>query len=127
MLVQTLTNSSRVLTFSPDSKRLVTEGGYPKKVQLWSAESGTLVQTLAGCRLDYHNPNFSPDGKWLVTRRDGDRAVQLWSAESGMLVQTFAAHSEKCQAIFSPDGKRPATTGSRDATVCLWSLGVEKC
>ena len=103
------------LSFSPDSKSLVTESDH---IQVWNASDGTLRYSLKGQFPTYREVLFSPDGTMIVTFIPGERVVQLWGAGDGTLLHSLNALPP---ALFSPDGKILVTSG--EGMIQLWSVG----
>jgi WD40 repeat protein len=77
--------SFRILTFSPDGKRIVTAASdayLDYTARLWDAETGKPI----GDPLKHAGPvwsaAYSPDGRRIVTASDGildnDKTVRLW-------------------------------------------------
>jgi len=108
----------RAVTWSPDSKILVTVSGEKDRtVKLWSRE-GRLLKTLEGHTDGIYGVSFSSDGKTIATSSK-DKTVKLWSPE-GRLLQTLEGHSGWIWNVtFSPDGQLIASA-SEDNTVILW-------
>ncbi|MDP9830164.1 WD40 repeat domain-containing protein [Kineosporia succinea] len=97
---------SRAL-LSPDGRRLVTSGG-GSGVQLWNAETGTVLSylTLASA----NTMTFSPDGSQLAT--SGKALVQIWDPETGQQIATLGESDSDATALeFSPDGQKLLVVG----------------
>jgi serine/threonine protein kinase/DNA-binding beta-propeller fold protein YncE len=80
-LEHTLTDNLAVLAmaYSPDSRWLAA-GMADKNIELFDAESGTAVQTLAGHQDYVQSVAFSPDGTLLVSG-SRDKTIRLWKAK----------------------------------------------
>ncbi|MCL4181625.1 MAG: hypothetical protein KJ072_28295 [Verrucomicrobia bacterium] len=107
----------RLLTFSPDGKRLVgiTED---TRVTIWDASNGRVRSRLSARNMSFSAAVFSPDGQTLMTsinRFEGgggipmqpsSGAIQLWRAKNGRLLRELTAQTRPVWALaISPDGK----------------------
>jgi WD40 repeat protein len=101
------------LLFTPDGKQLVT-GGY-NGVNLWDAESGRLVSTVANTARDGRDGtlHLSADGKTVaVGNQYQNGSVKILDLHASALVTTLKpAHNSAVQGAVSPDGKRVAVWG----------------
>ncbi len=68
----------RLLAFSPDSRRMVTNGAEWNGLRLWDTETGQPVMTLGREYDDLLYAQFSPDGKWLGC--SSKKTLRLWRA-----------------------------------------------
>ena len=112
------------IAFSPDGHTIAAGG---TNVQLWNADTGTLIRTmqLAPFRGDEATAvAFSPDGHRIATGRT-DGALQLWDANTGaQLGPTLIGHTAfLADLAFSPDGGEIATV-SLDGTLRFWSATI---
>lgn len=109
----------RALAFSPDGAQLVT-GSDDRKVRLWDAQSGSLLQTFEEHTAEISGVAFSPNGK-LVASTSKDATVRLWDPQKGgPSLRSLGDHlAETTSVAFSPNGKWLAT-GSLDNTARLW-------
>ncbi|KAK6360849.1 hypothetical protein TWF730_006965 [Orbilia blumenaviensis] len=114
-------NSSmiNILSFSPDS-RLLVSGGNKKTAMLWDVSTGTLLQTFEDCHSNrIWTVVFSPDGQQILTGSSDGTAI-LWDSNTGEKLYTLQGHRGKISAvIFSPDGKLLFTADSRD--IKIWN------
>jgi WD40 repeat protein len=79
MLHQIETDNVRTVAFSPDSTRLVS-GALFRSLQLWDAETGTLLHTFEGHENGVNTVAFSRDGQYIASG-DGDCVGQAGSSE----------------------------------------------
>ena len=122
--------SVTALTFSPDSKTLVSGDAY-ETIRVWDTESGNLQSTLRWQnRTSTHALAFSPKGRFLTSgHRDGVRLwhytvgeVQQWDYAIGAYqnIMDLKAHKEAVYRFaFSPD-ELTLLTGSKDGTIIAW-------
>jgi RNA polymerase sigma factor (sigma-70 family) len=127
------------VAFSPDGRIITGGGGLVRKrdelgawqvasqVQLWEAESGAVLRTLA--REDgpsmIQRVVFSPDGQRLVVYRyrEGIKDASVWDVHSGKLLQAFPGAGEVQGVVaFSSDGSSLASVGS-GRSVLIWRVG----
>jgi len=116
------------ITFAPDGHTLAVaefKFGPPDKnqetprllhVDLWNANSGVKLRTLAGS-----DPiAFSPDGRTLATASQDGHAILLWNSSNGTLLYTFATHHQISALVYSPDGHTLASSSQEDHSITLW-------
>lgn len=102
------------LTFSPDSKLLISGSGDGTK--LWDVASGQELRTLSTTWL---STAFSPDGKLLAIGFE-DGTVKILDPASGDEIYSFSGHVIRVIGLaFSPDGRILAAGGE---TIKLWDL-----
>ncbi len=108
------------LAFSPDGQFLIASAP-DGALNLWNAETGTLVRRLAHSRSPIGDAAPSPDGSLLATA-GGDGAVVLWILATGTPARPLTGHAAAVNAVaFSPDGLRLATA-SDDLKVKVWDV-----
>jgi len=130
----------RLLTFSPDSKRLVgmTED---TRVTIWDAANGRIRSRLSARNVSYSAAVFSPDGEALITsinRFEGgggipmqpsSGAIQLWRAKNGRFLRELTTHTQPVWALaVSPDGTNLAAAqqgSGPGATINLLDLASD--
>ncbi|KAK3364027.1 WD40-repeat-containing domain protein [Lasiosphaeria hispida] len=118
---QTLVRYARSVTFSPDSK-LVVSGSY-KTIKIWDVATGLCTQTLEGHSDFISSVMFSPDSK-LMASGSHDKTVKIWDVAMGSYTQTLEGHSDSVWSVtFSPDLKLMAS-GSEDKTVNIWDVAT---
>jgi eukaryotic-like serine/threonine-protein kinase len=119
--------SKKVMTsvaFNPDGKQIAVgvlenKPNLPASISLWDADSGQILQSLAGHGDTITDLAFSRDGKQLVSA-SADQTVRLWDAVTGKEVFTFHEEAPVLAVAFSPDSQRIAS-GGEDRTVRLWA------
>ena len=76
--LMTLRTNAHCVVFSPDSKRIISAGGYDMSVRIWDAETGAEAMTLRG-----HTGSgllaFGPDGR-AVALGGWDGGITLWES-----------------------------------------------
>ncbi len=132
-LLHTLTGHTRPvesLTFSPDSKILVSGDEY-ETIRMWDTETGNLKSTVNWrFGTSTHALRFSPNGRFLASgHRDGvrlwhytDGEGQQWDYAIGDYQNIMALKEHKdyvYKFAFSPD-ELTLLTGSKDGTIIAW-------
>jgi WD40 repeat protein len=99
-----------VAVFSPDSRLVLTGGGYKQPAALWDAATGKMLRQLSSAFVDDAAAQgtvaaaFSPDSRYAVTALA--KTVTLWDVASGKELRTFSGHpSEVLSTAFSADGR----------------------
>jgi WD40 repeat protein len=81
-----------LLVWSPDSRQLATcwyRGfGINKEANIWDAQTGALLSTLAEHKSSLNGLEWSPDGRTILTASD-DGTVKLWDAATWQLRRTI--------------------------------------
>jgi WD40 repeat protein/tetratricopeptide (TPR) repeat protein len=97
--------------FSPDGRRIVTDGG--NLARIWTADSGQQVAVLK-LRDWAHSPaTFSPDSRRLLTR--SWKTAQVWDSDTGRRLAEFEQGGAGIEsARFDPEGKRIIMTLDND-------------
>ena len=108
--------------FSADGALLAVSEDSGYSLQIWDANSGALVRTMAkaeGVRGFVGQLAFSPDGR-LVAAALSDQ-VAIWSAETGELSFLLEGFQMFIRGVaFSPDGRILATGDYGGNRVILW-------
>ena len=71
-----------------DNGQLIASAGGDRVAQVWSADSGKLLQTLKGHQFPVSSVAFSPDGK-RVASLSFNREVKVWEWETARKVFEF--------------------------------------
>ena len=109
------------VTFTPDSKRLISAGATDPSVKVWDVAGTKPIFEIR----HYSNPNatvaVSPDGK-LIATAGRDQTVKIWDTATREEARTLKGHiGYVWKVAFSPDGRYLAS-GSWDSTLKLWDL-----
>jgi WD40 repeat protein len=116
------------VAWSPDGTYIAI-GRDDTTVQVWNAETLTLVYTYTGHATDVFAVSWSPSGGRIASG-SADGIVQVWDALTGDHAYTYRGHADYYWGHFmsnasvdalawSPDGRRIAS-GSNDMTVQVW-------
>jgi WD40 repeat protein len=112
------------MTFSPDSKSILT-GGPDGAVQRWETATGRPLGEAIRHYTTVFAVAFSPDGRSVLTGGN-DNTARLWDAVTGKALGRPMEHDATVYDVaFSPDAKM-IVTGSRDHIVRLWDAATGK-
>jgi WD40 repeat protein len=123
IIARLLGESPRIesLVYSPNGKLLGVSGGAPAlfgEVQIWNAESNSLVRSIKSSIDSLYGISFSPDSE-KVAVGGADKSVRIFSVKDGKELLKFDNHSDWVfGTTFTMDGKR-LVSGSRDRAVKL--------
>ncbi|MFN3191117.1 MAG: protein kinase domain-containing protein [Aureliella sp.] len=107
------------LSLSPDASQVVCVGE-DKVANLYSTQTGALINRFAGHSARTLGVDFSPDGKLIATAARDQTAI-IWDLE-GKIIKVCKGHSGPINEIrFFPDSRR-LITASDDLTLRRWSL-----
>ncbi|BAY42117.1 WD-repeat protein (plasmid) [Nostoc sp. NIES-2111] len=104
------------ISFSPDSKSLITSGD--KTVKLWNLE-GKLLKVIPGHQDNITSVKFSPDGKVIATGSI-DKTVKLWHSQNAELLRTLQLQEIVYDIVFSPDSQVLVSASSNK--INFWNL-----
>jgi len=111
------------IDINPDGTRLATAGN-DGAIRLWDAQTGKLIQTLAGHQSSLEDVAFSPDGQHLASAGFAD-ATRIWDHATGEFVQTLSSPGTGAYFLaYSPDGTRLAVS-DKDDTVRIWDISSQ--
>ncbi len=119
-------NSYKVIGFSPDCSKAVTEMGVSRNNGLiWDLHTGKEIAKLIGHRQEIQSAEFSPDGSKAVTA-SYDKTARIWDAATGDVIFILEGHKDRVNtAVFSTDGSK-VVTASDDKTVRIWDAETGK-
>jgi WD40 repeat protein len=114
----------RMVSFSPDSSRLLTVGG-DRFARIFDLDHFVEFTKLNHITL-VNAARFSHDGRVVATGgaapSSGDAVVRLWNAGTGAQLEAFKTAGQTTDVAFSQDDSLLAATGSVDTTARVWSL-----
>jgi WD40 repeat protein len=102
--------------YSPDGKWIATLP-LTDAVQIWDAESGRGLRTLAGGWPFV----FSPDGRHIIAC--SDNIITIWNVQNGQEIRRTANDEDVYSAAYSPDGSRIVTRDA-DNAVKIWNAAT---
>jgi WD40 repeat protein len=115
------------LAFSPDSKQLVSAGGYDSNnnLKIWNVSTGEKIMNLRGHEA-VSCVKFSPDGKYLISG-GLDKNLMLWDMRLGRSIRTLRGHQEYVtDVVFNNTGNLIASSGGYAKTqkgeILLWKI-----
>ncbi len=108
------------ILFSPDSKKIASEGS-DDMIRVWDVQTGHLLKSI---KVSASNLTaFSPDGNTIALT--GIQRIALWDINTGNLKHTLEGHTDEVyDAEFSPDGKVLASAGFQE--IILWNPNTGK-
>jgi WD40 repeat protein len=119
-VVNTLNTFASLAVFDPTGERIATARYTEGMADVWDAQTGDKVATLAAPAL-VSAIAFSPDGESLATGHD-DGTIRLWDTETGTQNMVLPAHGrDVTKVVFSPDGSKLASSDA-DGLVRVWAL-----
>jgi WD40 repeat protein len=119
-----------VMTFSPDSKKLVT-AGTDGVIKIWNVESPMKpIATLEGHKKGVNCLEFNPDGTLLASGGE-DKAAKLWRfSDNVMEDHVLPDHDGPVLTVaFSADGKQLAIgsgVAKKSGQIKIWEAGTGK-
>ncbi len=121
------TQSVKSVSFSPDSRTLVSSSG-DKTVRLWDIETGKPLKTLTGHTSSVKYVSFSPNNHILASVGMYKDEIRLWDVETGKHLKTLIGHKGWLDnnVALSPNGRLIASGGGLDGTVQVWNVKTGK-
>jgi WD40 repeat protein len=123
LLLKGHTDAVRLLSFSPDSQRLLSAAfGLDRTARVWDLGEGSEVLKVGGLR---NSPSiaavFSPDGQFVLA--GGERNLSLWKVAETSMQRRFEESSMGMvfAVCYCPDGKRALAAGE-DRKLHLWDV-----
>jgi WD40 repeat protein/transcriptional regulator with XRE-family HTH domain len=107
------------VTFSPDSKYILTAGG-DNTARMWDVQTGKEVHRFSGHTDGVIGVAFSPDGKSAVSCGH-DKTTRIWDTQTGAEARRFTGSDGVWSCKFSPDGSY-ILTGGVDKIAHLWDV-----
>ena len=98
--------------------------GRANLVQVYDADSGLEIISLAGHKDYVQSIKFSPNGKLLAA--GGFETVALWNAPTGGLLTKFEGHAEPLKGVANLDGGARFASTSLDKTIRIWETASGK-
>lgn len=109
----------QALAWSPEGRLLATAAS-DRRIRLWEAASGRILQTLDGPAAVPCALAFAPDGG-LLAAADLGGGVRLWELPSGRPLGAWQAHgSDAFGLAFTQDGRGLLSAGA-EGEVVLWA------
>ncbi len=109
------------LTFTPDSKTLIT-GSRDNTIKYFSMPELKEFRSIKGHSEWVRGLLISQDGKLLVSCSD-DHTIKMWNIETGRQVREIKSHNGPVRGVaLSADGRFMASA-SMDRTIKLWKGG----
>ena len=122
--LQKLPGKINALTFSADSRRLVTASGIAGlygRATIWNVADGARVRDFVGHRDTLYAAVLSPDARVLATG-SYDRKIILWDTTTGKPLRTLLGHNGAIYDLaFHPSGEILASA-SGDKTIKVWKV-----
>ena len=113
------------LSFSPDSKGLVSGSSTDSALDYWDVRSGKLQRHFAGHPDETACMTFNDEGNRLAVGCIKGQ-IAVWNTKTGELNMTLPGHSRAVQAVaFLEDKKELLSVGS-DRRLCRWNLDTGK-
>lgn len=116
------------LTFSPDSRWLITGSDYT--VKIWDGETGSCLRSLWSHRYPVQCLTFGQNGSRLITGH-GDALLRLWQVSAAgtfpKRIRSLSGHTAPLRTVTaSPQGYWWASS-SDDQTIRLWDGQTGRC
>jgi WD40 repeat protein/basic membrane lipoprotein Med (substrate-binding protein (PBP1-ABC) superfamily)/DNA-binding SARP family transcriptional activator len=118
-----ISQQSRRIAYSPDSRLLAAGEGDHGAVVIWDADTGIKLRVLQSDTLTsaVASVDFHPDGQYLVSADIGGE-IAVWNPYSGELITQWTAHDQPIGAVrFSPSGGLLISSGL-DSRIKYWNV-----
>jgi WD40 repeat protein len=126
--IETPTNASRSLVFTPDGKTLTTANGFgvEGEVRFWEVETGKEIRKFKADRSGAVLLAMAPDGKQLFTSGSDDR-FRCWDLDTFKQLGDFGDEkpSSVLRIALSPNGSTFATA-HMDGALRIWDARTFK-
>lgn len=83
-------HGAQSVAFAPDGRSIAASSDIGSLIQLWSVESGQLLQSLTGGRGKARQVVFAPDGQTLI---GAGWNVSVWNLKTGLLIHQLGGRS----------------------------------
>lgn len=110
--------------------QLIAFGLNNGQIQIWDAQTKTLLTTLSGHVNPVEDVRFNPQGTYLISTSRGDQpdeSLRLWDVSQGKEVGSFkgAASEGVYRAVWSPNGTR-VLSYETDKKLKLWDIDTRR-
>lgn len=95
-------NDVATVSFSPDSKHVVTTGDNKTTIKIWNVATATLQRIIHGHKDRVTDAIFSPDGKNIVTSSN-DGTARVWAVEKNTALETLFKAGKNEKTFFNLD------------------------
>jgi len=114
------------ITFSPDSKFILSGGG--DTIRLWDTETGKEIRSFEGQIWLGNFVIFSPDGKFILSKEmvKNDYNILIRDIINGKEVKKLCGENNGFTSIAVSNSGKLILTGRFDKTVTLWDVDKEK-
>ena len=121
--VATIDTSAHRVVFDPTGTRIATSRLVEGVVDVWDAQTGDRVATLAA-PTEVSDLTYGPDGTSLATGH-ADGTVRLWDPETGTQRLELPGDEHRViHVVFDPNGSKLASVGE-DGLVHVWALELD--
>jgi WD40 repeat protein len=114
----------QMVSFSPDSTRLLTVGGNRFARLFDVIRHVELLPEKFNNVAVVNSAQFSHDGK-LIATAGATELVRVWDASTGQLRHSMEGTGRVSDLAFSPDDRLLATAGSNDTIARVWDIAKE--
>jgi WD40 repeat protein len=112
------------LVFSPDSKILISGGGYNEpQMRFWSVETGEQLTTIRTQRTAVLAMAMSPNGKTLVSGGEDSR-INIWNWRTGQYQMALHQHSGSITSLAIASDSKVLVSGALDG-IRVWNLAYQ--